>query len=140
MTRSPIRNVTSGVEYIADRAYVPRHIMHELSIAVNLVEIATREAARAGSEQVLRVYVKVGALSGVVRDALEFAFDVATEGTCLEGAVLEVEDVVVVLFCPTCEAEHPLLDSYRFCCPVCDTPTAEIRAGRELEITAIEIA
>lgn len=113
--------------------------MHELSIAVSLVEMASQEATRAGSEQVRTVYVKVGALSGVVRDALLFAFDVAAAQTMLEDATLEIEDVPVVVYCPQCEAERELQDVYGFTCPVCGTLAPEIRRGRELEITAIEI-
>ena len=113
--------------------------MHELSIAVSLVDVASREAAAAGAERVCTVYLKVGALSGVVRDALAFAFDVATTHTMLEGATLEIEDVPVAVFCPQCDAEKELPDAYRFRCPSCGTPTPEILRGRELEIAALEI-
>ncbi len=113
--------------------------MHELSIALHLVEAASARAVEAGSESVTKVYVRVGALSGVVREALAFSFDVATQHTMLEGATLEVEDVPLVVFCPQCDAEKHLPDRFVLCCPDCDTPTPDIRQGRELEITAIEI-
>lgn len=115
--------------------------MHELSIATSLVEIASRKATEVGAETVGRVYLKLGGLSGVVRDALEFAFDVATEGTMLDGATLDIEDVPAVVFCPQCQAERSLPDgaAFRACCPACGTPTPEIRQGRELEIRAIEV-
>lgn len=116
--------------------------MHELSIAVHLIELASEEATEAGSETVTKVYLRMGVLSGVVREALEFAFDVATEHTMLEGAVLEIEEVPALVFCPQCQAEKQLaehLPVFRACCPACGTPTPEIRQGRELEITALEI-
>lgn len=113
--------------------------MHELSIAVNLVDIATREAAAAGSEQVDKVFLKVGVLSGVVRDALAFSFDIATQGTILEGATLDMEEVPVVVFCPTCQTEQTLPDVYPLRCPACGTMTADIRHGKELEIVALEV-
>jgi hydrogenase nickel incorporation protein HypA/HybF len=113
--------------------------MHELSIAVSLVEIASQEAVRLGSERVVRVSLNVGALSGVFSDALRSAFEVAVSGTMLEGATLEIEEVPVVVFCPTCQSEQELpgLDSFR--CPQCGTPTGDVRRGRELEITSLEI-
>lgn len=116
--------------------------MHELSIATSLVEIASRKATDAGAARVSKVYLKLGRLSGVVREALEFSFDVATEHTMLEGAALEIEDVPVVVFCPQCRAEKRLSDlhpMFQACCPDCSTPTPEIRQGKELEITALEI-
>lgn len=113
--------------------------MHELSIAISLVEAASEKAAEVGAERVQTVYLKVGALSGVVRDALLFSFDVAAEGTPLEGATLEIEPVPIVVFCPACEAEKPLDDVYGFACPDCGTLSPDVRRGRELELTAIEI-
>ncbi len=113
--------------------------MHELSIAVSMIEAVTEEAERAGAERVSVVHLKLGPLSGVVRDALMFSFEVAAAGTLLEGATLEIEDVPVVVFCEPCQAEKPLPDLYGFRCPDCGTPTSDIRQGRELEITAIEI-
>ena len=113
--------------------------MHELSIAVSMVEAVTEEAERQGAERVSAVHLKLGPLSGVVRDALAFSFDVATAGTLLEGARLEVEAVAVIVFCPQCRAEKTLADLQDFRCPDCRTPTPEVRQGRELEITAIEL-
>lgn len=113
--------------------------MHELSIATSLVEAAGEEAAQRGAARVLAVHLRVGALSGVVCDALAFSFEVAAAGTPLEGARLEIEEVPVVVFCPACRAEKPLPDFIR-CCPDCGAPTPEVRQGAELEITALELA
>jgi hydrogenase nickel incorporation protein HypA/HybF len=113
--------------------------MHELSIAVSLVEIACQEALQAGAGRVGMVRLRVGAFSGVVRDALTFAFDIATDGTMLQGATLEIEDVPVVVYCAQCRAEAELPDLYRLQCPECGSPTPELRRGKELEITALEL-
>lgn len=112
--------------------------MHELSIAHSLVSIAEDAIKGAGVTRVEVVHLKLGALSGVVRDALLFAYDVATEGTALAGSRLEIEDVPVVVYCPTCDAERTLESIQLFCCPVCDTPTADIRQGREIELISLE--
>jgi hydrogenase nickel incorporation protein HypA/HybF len=64
--------------------------MHELSIAAEIVELATEEAARRGCK-VEVVHLKLGALSGVVREALEFSWDVACEETPIAGARLAIE-------------------------------------------------
>lgn len=65
--------------------------MHELSIAMSLVELASTEATRPGIERVLALYVRVGDLSGVAVEALKFSFDIAAAGTPIEGARLEIE-------------------------------------------------
>lgn len=112
--------------------------MHELSIAHSLVDLAGDAAARAGVERVSVVHLRLGALAGVVRDALEFSFEVASVGTPLAGARLAIEAVPVRVFCPRCEAEAELADVQQFRCPRCGTPTAQVLAGRELELVALE--
>jgi len=113
--------------------------VHELSIAHALVECITEEAAHRGAERVISVSVRIGALSGVVKEALAFSFEVAALGTPAEGASLVVEDVPATVFCPTCCAERALPTIQDLRCPVCGTVTPEIRGGRELELTTMEI-
>lgn len=112
--------------------------MHELSIAYNLVKAAEDAARDAGVTQVSVVHLRLGALSGVVKDALLFSYDIATEGTLLAGSQLAIEDVPVVVFCPICNAEKTLESVQRFRCPTCDTLTGDIRQGKELELISLE--
>jgi hydrogenase nickel incorporation protein HypA/HybF len=113
--------------------------VHELSIATSLIAAADEAARAAGAARVERLHLRLGALSGVVRDALDFAYAFAAEGTLLEGSELVVEDLPVVVFCPTCEAERELASITRFRCPVCDTPTGDVRQGREIEISHLDV-
>jgi len=113
--------------------------MHELSIAYNLVEIASQSAVEAGAARVKAVHLRLGALSGVARDALEFCYEIATADTMLEHSKLIVKDLPVLVFCPTCQKVVELATVQKFWCPQCDTPTGDIRQGREFEIESIEI-
>ncbi len=114
--------------------------MHELSIALSMVEMAAEEAARRGvGVQVCAIHLKLGQLSGVVKEALLFSYDVACEGTPLQGSRLLIEEVPVIVYCPTCRAETAIASLQHFCCAVCDTPTPQVVQGRELEIVALEI-
>ncbi|MBI1763007.1 MAG: hydrogenase maturation nickel metallochaperone HypA [Acidobacteria bacterium] len=113
--------------------------MHELSIAVSMVEMAAEEAARHGGVRVKAIHLKLGPLSGVVKEALLFSYDVACEGTPLAGSRLVVEEMPVVVYCNVCRAERPLASIQYFCCPICDTATPEVRCGKELEVVALEI-
>lgn len=113
--------------------------MHELSIALSMVEMAAEEAARRGGAQVNAVHLKLGPLSGVVKEALLFSYTVACQGTSLEGSQLIIEDVPVVVYCPTCQTETSPASFQWFCCSVCDTPTPQVLQGRELEVVALEI-
>jgi hydrogenase nickel incorporation protein HypA/HybF len=46
--------------------------------------------ARAGGARVKRVVLEVGDLTCVLPDALRFCFELATEGTVMEGAELAI--------------------------------------------------
>jgi hydrogenase nickel incorporation protein HypA/HybF len=112
--------------------------MHELSIAMSIVELAEEEADRRGV-QISAVHLKLGALSGVVKEALLSCYEMACEGTPLQGSRLLVKDVPVVIFCPSCRAQRPLSSLQLFCCPECLTPCSEIVQGKELEVVALEV-
>jgi len=113
--------------------------MHELSIAMSIVEMATEEVARQGAAQVNTVYLKLGALSGVVKEALLFSYYIACEDTPLAGSHLLIEEMPIVVYCEPCRKERTLASTHHFFCPVCATPTAEVLHGRELEVTALEV-
>lgn len=113
--------------------------MHELSIALSMIEMATEEAERRGGARVTALHLKLGPLSGVVKDALLFSYEVACNGTLLEGSRLVIEDVPVVIYCSECQTEQQLESIQRFCCPVCGTLTSNVVTGKELEFVAMEI-
>ncbi len=55
----------------------------------------------------------------------------------LAGSKLVIEELPVVIFCESCQTEVELPDIQRFRCPRCDTPSGDIRQGRELELATI---
>ncbi|HEX6821197.1 MAG TPA: hydrogenase maturation nickel metallochaperone HypA [Candidatus Sulfotelmatobacter sp.] len=112
--------------------------MHELSIAMGIVDAAMDEARQRGVH-VNAVHLRLGALSGVVKDALLFSYEAACQDTPLAGSRLIVEDVPVVVFCPRCDDTRVLGSVQSFLCPECNTPTMDIRKGKELEIFALEV-
>jgi hydrogenase nickel incorporation protein HypA/HybF len=112
--------------------------MHELSIAMSIVEMA-QEEAQARGVQVNAVYLKLGAMSGVVKQALLSSYEMACDDTPLRGSRLVIEDVPVIVFCPNCNVRRPLNSVQLFCCGECGTPTPEIVQGKELEVVALEI-
>jgi hydrogenase nickel incorporation protein HypA/HybF len=92
--------------------------MHELSIARQLLDIVAEAATQHELKRVHRLRVVIGALGNVVPEALEFAFDVAGEGTVAAGAELEIVEVPVTVRCNACGAESRLED-FAFLCPAC---------------------
>jgi hydrogenase nickel incorporation protein HypA/HybF len=113
--------------------------MHELSIAMSIVEMAEEEAERRGCARIQAVHLRLGLLSGVVKEALVSSYEMACEATALEGSRLVIEEVPVEVFCPECQARRPVRSIQWFCCPECGTPTADVMQGKELEVVALEI-
>jgi hydrogenase nickel incorporation protein HypA/HybF len=112
--------------------------MHELSIAMSIVDAATDEAKKR-SVKVNAVHLRLGALSGVVKDALLFSYEVACQDTPLEGSRLIVEDIPVAVFCPQCKEKRVLASMQSFTCPECGTRSGEVLQGKELEVFALEV-
>jgi hydrogenase nickel incorporation protein HypA/HybF len=113
--------------------------MHELSIATSMMEMAAEELARQGGTELYALHLKLGPLSGVVKEALLFSWDAACEGTPLEGSRLVIEEVAVKVHCSVCRVQRILPSIQEFFCPVGNTPTPEVVQGRELEVVALEI-
>jgi hydrogenase nickel incorporation protein HypA/HybF len=113
--------------------------MHELSIAMSIVEMAQEEAERRGALQIQAVHLRLGQLSGVVKQALLSSYEMACAATLLEGSQLLIEEVPVVAFCPKCELPQLIASIQWFCCPECGTPTPTVLHGKELEVVALEM-
>jgi hydrogenase nickel incorporation protein HypA/HybF len=113
--------------------------MHELSIAMSIVNVASEEAERLGCGAIVAVHLRLGPLSGVVKEALLSAYGLACEGSPLNGSRLLVLETPIIAHCPTCNADRQIPSVQLICCPICQTPTPNIVSGRELEITALEI-
>ena len=80
--------------------------MHELSIALSMIEQIEEEAEKHGGGIVEVVYVRIGELSGVDSQALRFAYELASEGTSLATSRLEIEPVRLLVFCSQCNSTH----------------------------------
>ncbi len=113
--------------------------MHELSIAKSLVNLALKEAA-GQSRPVVAVHIKVGALSGVVDDALQSAYQYVCEATPLAGSQLIIENIPVQIFCEDCQKTTLLSGIQSFICSDCGKASADLRAGRELDLVALEVS
>jgi hydrogenase nickel incorporation protein HypA/HybF len=114
--------------------------MHEVGIMSAAVEAALAEARARGAVRVHRVMLRIGALAGVAPEALRFAFEAVTEDTLAAGSELVLEVVPVRIYCEACAAEFTTEERFLFTCPHCQRLCGDVREGRELELTRIEIS
>jgi hydrogenase nickel incorporation protein HypA/HybF len=112
--------------------------MHEVSIMKNLIGTVEKAAEREGGGPVRTIHLRIGELSGVSVDALNFAFEVLSKGTVADGGVLEYEIVPLVVRCRDCGAEfHP--QELVFRCTSCGSTELDVKSGREMEVDYIYI-
>ena len=109
--------------------------MHELAIAESVVQIAGRHA---DGRRVTKVYLKVGHLRQVVPSALAFSFELVAQGTPIEGAQLEMEEVPATGSCQGCR-EKSRLESFPLQCKVCGGFDLELLQGEELYVESLEL-
>jgi hydrogenase nickel incorporation protein HypA/HybF len=111
--------------------------MHELSITQNILEMAIAEAEKHNARQISKIKLKLGQLTQVVPDCVQFYLDLLGKETIAEGVKLEVDIVPLVIECKGCGTTRQL-KSYDFVCQDCGQPT-DVVSGRELYIDSIEI-
>lgn len=114
--------------------------MHELSIALSIIDQIEDEMESRCLHDVEAIHLKLGVFSGVDSNALLFAWELACEGTSLEGSRLEIETVPLLVYCAFCCRKVAPPSCYQICCPDCGTPALQIVQGRELEVVSLEVA
>ena len=113
--------------------------MHELSIALSILDLVEDEVKRRGNVQVEAIHLKLGPLAGVVKEALLSAFELGSEQTDLAQCSLVIEDAPISIHCSQCNAERRVRSMQCLRCVDCGTFGSEVVHGRELQLSALEL-
>jgi hydrogenase nickel incorporation protein HypA/HybF len=108
--------------------------MHELAITQSVVDLVVE---RTTGRRVVSVLVRVGRLSGVVPDSMTFCFDLATAGTAIVGARLDIEETPGRVACRACGTEQELPDALLLC--ACGSADVEVLSGDDLRVVSVEL-
>jgi hydrogenase nickel incorporation protein HypA/HybF len=129
-----------AIQTIKAEAFQTGEVMHESSIAHSILEIIDEQCREQGCTSVETVTVRLGKATGVMPEALAFAFDALKETGVAKNARLVVEMVQVGGMCNSCKKEFDVPDvQYVFNCPHCGSNEFEISRGREMEISEMEM-
>lgn len=110
--------------------------MHEYSIVEALISRVAEEAEARGAAGVSRLYVKIGALSGVDPDLLASAYELFRERTICAGAELRIERVKERWTCSGCG--RTVERGAALICSACASP-ARLVQGDEIVLERIEM-
>ena len=112
--------------------------MHELSVTQNLLNLVLEQAEKAGAQRVTRINLRIGEMSGIVDNSVQFYFDFLSKDTLAQGARLAFARIPVRFRCRSCATEFEPGER-DWACPVCGATGGEIVAGQEMAVESIEI-
>jgi hydrogenase nickel incorporation protein HypA/HybF len=111
--------------------------MHELSIAQSLIDIAENTARVENCGRIQAIKIRLGEFTTIVREALEFAFEIARIGTMAENARLQIESIPMEVECVLCGPGVVPLRAICLLCPRCGLPV-KIVSGEELQVEYVD--
>ena len=112
--------------------------MHEMSIAVYIIEICERELQKSKAQKIEKVNLVVGKLSGIVVESLDFALKVSKSKGPLSAAEIVIEETPGLMKCLSCGTEFESDDHFTTC-PVCKDYKYEILSGKELLVKSLTL-
>ena len=113
--------------------------MHEMGIAQNILEIVRQSVPEGQAAAVRGIRVRIGQLSGIIPDSLDFCFSALVSDTEMSRARLVMDSIPMVSLCKDCRNQFEVRD-YNFSCPSCSGANLELVSGKELEVVEIELA
>lgn len=113
--------------------------MHELSVAIGIVNIAEKETQKANKNKVELIELEIGSLSGIELDSLEYVWEAAVKGTVLEHAERKIDYIQAQANCLECELVFKVENVYDSC-PKCNSYFKDIIKGKELRVVSLEVS
>ncbi len=112
--------------------------MHEMSLAIEVLKIAEKNAVESGANEITVIELDVGQMAGVMIHALEFCLEAAKNDTMAESAEIVIHKIDSIGECPNCESRFPVESQFSKC-PQCNDHYLKIVAGDDLKVRAIEV-
>jgi hydrogenase nickel incorporation protein HypA/HybF len=110
--------------------------MHELPVAQNILEIVLQNVGDAKNVKIINI--TIGELSAIIGDSVQFYWDLISKDTVVEGATLNFDLIKTRFFCNNCKQEYePVAGSFE--CVHCEGKNVKIIAGKEFQLTSIEV-
>lgn len=111
--------------------------MHELSITEGILKIAVEEGKAHDAKKITGINIKMGVMSDLLPECINYYFDIISRDTIAEGAVLNIEKIPLKISCCECKNVSQI-DMRNYKCPVCGSQNVKILHGNEFYIDSLE--
>jgi hydrogenase nickel incorporation protein HypA/HybF len=112
--------------------------MHEMSLAEGIVQLVEDAARAEQCSRVRAVWLEIGQLAAVEKEALRFCFDAVTRDGIADGARLEIIETAGQGWCMKCACNVPVSVLYDPC-PVCGSYQIQVTGGDEMRVKELEV-
>lgn len=113
--------------------------MHEVSIALRLLEIIEGKCRQEGYQSVESVRVRVGKASGILPEAFSFAFEAVKKDSIAREAKFIMDIVPLGGLCSRCKNRIVTEEPYILKCPACSSTSFQVDQGYELQLVELEV-
>ena len=110
--------------------------MHELSLAMEVVEMSQREADKNGVSIIHEILIEVGDLSGIEADIFQSALEMVVKDTLLENSIVRIIRTPGKGKCSSCNVEFEMKNRLDLC-PDCGSIASEVNGGQEFRVLSI---
>jgi hydrogenase nickel incorporation protein HypA/HybF len=112
--------------------------MHELSIVMSIIDIATKQLQGIDATEIEEIELEIGTLSGIEEKSFDFAWNQAVRNTPLQNSIRVVNKIEAVATCIDCMIDFSVENLYD-ACPVCGEHFLNINKGKELKVKSIVV-
>ena len=114
------------------------YLMHEMSVALSIIDIATEQAAKENALKILELDLDIGTLAGIEFESLEFALEISVKNTMLENSKINLNKIEAKASCIDCLHEFEALNLFNNC-PLCKSYNTKLIQGKELQVKSLII-
>jgi hydrogenase nickel incorporation protein HypA/HybF len=112
--------------------------MHEMSLVEGVLQLLEDAAASQGFSRVKTVWLEIGQLAGVEKEALRFCFDVVMHDSIAHQAQLEIIELPGQGWCMQCACSVPMEELFG-ACPQCGSHQVQVTGGSEMRVKELEV-
>lgn len=110
--------------------------MHELSLAMSVMDIVERESRKLNNSNIKALEIEVGDFAGVELSSFRFSMEAVVRSSPFDKAEVRIIQLPAVAECNSCGITFNAPSRF-CCCPECKEYGISFVQGREFRLTAI---